>query len=466
LAVAASPRERPAAERSASTMSQAPSGRRVSSAYARWVDLRTTVRRVTRDGAVIAVAMAVMNLTTYGFTILAARFLGPEEYGALAAVMGLLLVVNVLSLGLQATGARRVSASPDHARDLPTIESQVMSTSYESALVLGVLTLAATPLVASVLNLDSWGAAALIAVTAVPLSVMGGQAGILQGERRWAPLAAIYLAMGVGRLGFGALGLLLDRDDLGAMAGITVGAFLPVVVGWLALRHPSRGRGAAAAAAAPTRPRSRWLPGGVLRETLHNSHALLAFFALSNTDVVIARSVLGEHPAGLYAGGLILTKAVLFLPQFVVVIAFPSMSRRDSDRRTHLVGLALVLCIGAVTVAAVAALSGLALVFIGGPEYAALQDRLWVFAVLGTVLAMLQLMVYDVVARQHQRMVFVVWAALAALVCVAPFVDTVNGLLAAVVAVDVVLLLVLLAASLLVRSSTTEASPERSTVSG
>ena len=58
--------------------------------------------------------MGVMNVTTYGFTILAARLLGPAEYGALAAVMGLLLVVNVLSLGLQATGARRVCAAARH----------------------------------------------------------------------------------------------------------------------------------------------------------------------------------------------------------------------------------------------------------------------------------------------------------------------------------------------------------------
>ena len=65
----------------------------------------------------------------------------------------------------------------------------------------------------------------------------------------------------------------------------------------------------------------------MLRETFHNSHALLAFFALSNADVIIARTTLDERQAGLYAGGLILTKAVLFLPQFVVVIAFPSMSR-------------------------------------------------------------------------------------------------------------------------------------------
>ena len=65
---------------------------------------------------------------------------------------------------------------------------------------------------------------------------------------------------------------------------------------------------------------------GCCARRFHNSHALLAFFALSNVDVVVARNVLAEHQAGLYAGGLILTKAVLFLPQFVVVIVFPSMS--------------------------------------------------------------------------------------------------------------------------------------------
>ena len=88
------------------------------------MNLRTTTTKALRDGAAIAVAMAVMNVATYGFTILAARLLGPAEYGALAAVMGLLLVVNVLSLGLQATAARRVSAAPEHVGQ---IERDVLS---------------------------------------------------------------------------------------------------------------------------------------------------------------------------------------------------------------------------------------------------------------------------------------------------------------------------------------------------
>lgn len=392
---------------------------------------------------VIALAMAVMNLATYGFTILAARVLGPAEYGALAAVMGLLLVVNVVSLGLQATGARRISAAPEDTRQL---EGEVLSATYRSALLLGLVTLVATPVITATLNLDSWVAGAMVAVTAVPLTVMGGQAGILQGERRWFPLAAIYLAVGLGRILFGGIALVIEPDTLGAMIGVAVGAVIPVVVAWWALRHPRRVSTLPAPAPRSTPP--GWARGGVLRETMHNSHALLAFFALSNTDVIIARSTLDEHQAGLYAGGLILAKAVLFLPQFVVVIAFPSMSQHGGARRMQLLSLGMVLGIGAATVLGTAALSGLAVTFIGGSEYAGLQDRLWLFAALGTLLALLQLLIYNVVAHQRQRTVYVVWAALLVLLGAAPLLGSLDRLLGLVLTVDTMLFVVLLAASM------------------
>ena len=391
--------------------------------------MSTAPRTPVRSGIVIAAAMGVMNVSTYGFTILAARVLGPVEYGALAAVMGLLLVLNVVSLGLQATGARRVAAAPS-GRD--GIEQDVMRTTYRCSLALGALALVASPLVVAILNLDSWAIAFLVAVTVVPLTVMGGQAGILQGERRWVPLAAIFLGMGLGRLLFGLVALLVEPDTLGAMIGVAAGAFAPAAVGWWTLRST----GAAGALHAPVGHEVRTSVGGLLRETVHNSHALLAFFTLSNADVLIARSVLPEHQAGLYAGGLILTKAVLFLPQFVVVIAFPSMSTARSGRRLNLLSLGLVLLIGLVTVVGAALLSGLAVTFVGGSEYAELSDLLWAFAALGTVLAMLQLMVYNVLARQQQRAVFVLWAALVVLVLAGALAATVTELLVIVLVVD------------------------------
>ena len=187
----------------------------------------------------IAVAMAVTNISTYGFTILAARSLGPQEYGALAALVGVLLVVNVASLGLQATAARRVaSADPGEAH---AIEPDMLAATYKSAVGIGVVCLLAVPLIDLVLRLDSWLTAALVAVAGVPLTVMGGQAGILQGERRWLPLALVYLGLGLGRLVLGLGFLLVGDTATAAMTGVAVGAVVPVVIGAVAIstRPPS-----------------------------------------------------------------------------------------------------------------------------------------------------------------------------------------------------------------------------------
>src|SRR5688500_11233663 len=141
--------------------------------------------------------MAVQNVATYAFTIAAARRLGPAEFSAVASLMGLLLVVVVLSLGLQATGARKVAAAPARRAE---IEGALMSATYRSALALGALCLLLTPLITWVLDLDGWQPALMIGLSAVPLTIIGGQSGVLRGEHRWAPLGAIYLAFGVGRL--------------------------------------------------------------------------------------------------------------------------------------------------------------------------------------------------------------------------------------------------------------------------
>ncbi|HET8559210.1 MAG TPA: polysaccharide biosynthesis protein [Marmoricola sp.] len=394
--------------------------------------------RSLSGGGAIAVAMGVMNVATYAYTMVAARWLGPQSYGAFAALMGLLLVVGVLQLGLQATAARRIAASPGDVRQ---IERSVLKVTYGAALVLGLLCLAFSPLIDSVLRLHSIPTAVLVAVSAVPMTVMGGQAGVLQGERRWRELALVYLANGLPRLVVGTALVLWQPTEFVAMLGVTIGQVAPVVVGWWALRH---GRPAADGEPATGDHGGR----AVLVETAHNSHALLAFFALSNVDVLVARSVLPAHEAGLYAAGVIVVKAVLFLPQFVVVVAFPSMSTESDRRRVLLGSIGLVALIGTVCTAGAKALSALALVFVGGHQYVQVESDLWLFAVLGTLLSMLQLLVYSVLARQSRYAVYAIWVALLAVVGFGRLAGGYEDLLGLVVLVDGCLFGVLLAASL------------------
>src|ERR1700750_1701247 len=103
--------------------------------------------------------MGIMNVTTYLYTILAARLLGPRDYGAFAALMGLLLVIMVASLALQATAARRIVATPGNVHQ---IEQLILKVGMQPAVGLGVLCLVLSPVINEVVRLDSLRTAALV----------------------------------------------------------------------------------------------------------------------------------------------------------------------------------------------------------------------------------------------------------------------------------------------------------------
>jgi O-antigen/teichoic acid export membrane protein len=385
----------------------------------------------------LAASTMVMHLGTYGFTVLAVRLLGPREYGALAGMMAALMILSVFQLGMQANAARRVATHPGQARE---VEATVLRVTWQCALGLGAAMVVLSPGIAALLRIEVLPTAFLVAAAVVPITLSGGQAGILQGERRWWHLSLVYISHGVPRVVVGVALMAWRPDATTGIAAVALTQWVPVAVGAWALR---RGHGAPATALGAYDD-DAMVPRSVFVETLHNASALLAFFALTNADVIVARNVLGEHDAGLYAAGLILTKAVLFLPQFVVVVAYPALSSGGRAPRALATGLALILVVGGAVATGAWLFADLALGFVGDSEYASVAPYLWAYAVLGTVLGMLQLLVYTVLARRQQVWSLVVWVGVAALVVGALLSSTVTGMLTVVVVTDVVVLLVLL----------------------
>ena len=117
--------------------------------------------------------------------------------------------------------------------------------------------------------------------------------------------------MGVGRVVCGGIALLVDPTMRSAMIGIAVGSFAP------ASSVPGS-TGIETASASEHEP--------VLGELWRNGHTLLAFFAFTNLDVLLARHLFSSTDAGVVRRGAILSKTCLFLPTFVLVVAFPTMA--------------------------------------------------------------------------------------------------------------------------------------------
>lgn len=336
---------------------------------------------------VVAVGLTGLNVALYAFALIAARLLAPEAFGELTALTGILVVGNVVSLGLQAAAGRET------ALGLPV--GALVRTAVLLSIGFGGALAALSPLLAPALKFSSPWPMALAGATLVPLVLLGGESGVAQGRDHWRLFSAIQLSNGLGRLLGGVTGLLIAPNSTSAMIGVSIGTWLPVAIGWRLLRSEGR---------AP-----------LTAKTLRASHALGAYFLLGSVDILIARARMDTHDAGLYAAGLILAKAAMYLPQFVTIAVFGDLAR-DETLRARLRTAGILAGLGAIGVIVTALLPHAALELVGGQSYAGVADRLWMFALTGSVLALVHLTVIDSLARADHTLVVALWAAVGVLV--------------------------------------------------
>lgn len=388
----------------------------------------------TRTTALVAGGQVTMNAAAYVFSLAAARILIPEDFGAVTALLSILQMGIVASLGLQAAAARRIAVDPD--RRAETVGVVLRSTTFAS-LAVGAVAVALTPALVWALHLDSVWPALLCAATLMPLTAMGGFLGIAQGWQRWHVVTAVSLAAGFGRLLAGVVALLISPTVAGAMVGIAIGAWMPVVVGLTTVGfRPARDHSPSTQGGTPSRR-------PVLREALSGTHTLFAFYVLCNLDALIARNRLDAHDAGLYAGGLILTKAALMAPSFVGVLLYPRFAT-DETAASRRLAVSVVAACGLVATVATALVPQIALLLAGGRQYAEISSQLWLFALAGSVWAIVQVLLLDSLARRSSGVAILIWAAVITLPVLVVITDVgVTGLILIVGMIAAALSLVL-----------------------
>lgn len=362
-------------------------------------DTASGTQKLVGGGLLVAVALGIGQVLAYAQTLVAARTLTPAQFGAFSALLALLLIGNTVALATQAVAARHIVATD--LADRADETAAAWRTTLQAAALTAAFWLIISPLIGFALRLDSPLTYILLALTFFPLTVMGGALGIAQGQELHARLSAVYLAVGVPKTVV-TIALLLTLATLTAgMLGIAAGTALGALICWLLVRGQFRGGTARHST--------------MLREIPAAAYAMLALFALTNLDIVLGRVFLGEDEAGQYAVGIIIAKVVTWLPQFVAVMAYARMV--DARRgRTTLVGLGVVAGIGAICTLFIWAFPDLVVSIIAGPEYAQMADLLPLFALIGACGALLQFVVFGLVAIRDRSLIPVIWAGCVTLI--------------------------------------------------
>ncbi len=352
-----------------------------------------------RGAAMVAIGLGIGQVFAYLLSLAGARMLGPDNYGIFGSMLALLMVGSVLTLGIQAAGARRIVLTPKSERS--NVGLGVVRSAAWAALGVTVGTIVIAPAISWLLHLDGVVAVVVVALNLAPVTWSGSLLGVAQGRERNTRLAAIYAIVGIGRTIGGIVVVIATQSIVLTLLAMAVGSAVAVAVGWV-ITSPM--------VSAPAIKLSHFRG-----DVVHATHALFALFVLTNLDVLLARHFLPAAQAGMYAAGAVVSKVAFWLPQFVATVAYPRLAdHRRSQTLTK--AAAAVVGIGLLSIAFVAAVPGLVVALIGGAAYDELTSEVWIFAAIGAAYALAQFLLYSQIAASKRAAIAVLWIATAALV--------------------------------------------------
>ncbi|RDI63162.1 hypothetical protein DFR76_111180 [Nocardia pseudobrasiliensis] len=443
------------------------------------------------DLTLVTAGAMIANVAGYLLQLLAGRWLGVAGYSEFASLLAAQTLCAVPAMALQNVVARQIvhGASVAAARAL----------GRRCALIVASAAAALIPLVATTLHV-SVAAAAGALISAPGLVVLSTEQGILQGAHRFRALATILGANGVLRAAPALIALAAGAGAAPALWSAAAGLALATAFAYHATSAepiPPNRTGNTSAWGAPPEPRPtsakversesetssagsaapEWetlsagsaapeseasaaevvvpdrvfisAKAGGVWAVLRAAQVQAALMALSSADLLVARVVLADADASRYALGAIATKIAFWLPQAVGVVLYPRMAQPQHSARAVRDALGVLSAVGVVAVVGAAVFAPLASLF-AGRDYAPIEGLLWLFALDGALLALLQGALLSAIAVDRTAPAVVTWIGLAVEVALAltlvgtlPALITLATVVAAAVTVTIIALVLL-----------------------
>jgi O-antigen/teichoic acid export membrane protein len=355
-----------------------------------------------RDSAWLTLALLTVNASSYLLNIALSHMLPKGRFAEVVAMLSVVFLFNVPALAVQTLVAREVAQNPAN-RNVNEVFQGIARAMYVGAVLVGAVGVAASPLLASFLRLESVAPAVVFAFVSGLALIVPLYRGILQGRRRFGELTLNIGAESILRL-LGSVILVL----VGFQTSGVLGAFGVAMIAAFIL-----GRTATASDMASVEPVSARRGSIKLVSLVPMLAAMGLTYGLFNLDVVLAKHYLPAAVAGDYAAISLAGRVVLYLTSSVGGVILSSYEKSSVNGGQLLAkGLAVVLgASGAVELAyAVASKPLMTLVF--GPTYGGASRWLPILGAGMVLLAGANLFMYFLIAMRRMAFIAVLATAL------------------------------------------------------
>jgi O-antigen/teichoic acid export membrane protein len=356
-------------------------------------------------------ATFIANVLGYGYQVVMARLLRPEEYAVLTALFGILILESISSQVIQSATAKLTAQyrARDEEAALHAFVRRWTVRVCAGAAAVGLLVALLSGLIAGALELPALSVA-LLGLTLFLALVFTFGLGLLQGLARFVWMGSALIAQAGARLAVGVLLVLAGFSVDGAFSGATAAIAISLVV-----------------VAIPLVPLFRAARGSTVQHELGPAETrffalsavvLLAYAALTNIDAVLARSLLRPEDAGAYAGAITMGKIVLFAPIALGFLLLERTARahargEDTDRALYLALAFVFLTSGLIAVAYIVAPDFLVPIVVGS-QYPETAKIVGTYGVAALANALLNLWIAYFIGRGEMRVGLLLAAAVVA----------------------------------------------------
>jgi len=379
-------------------------------------------KRLIQGVIVVGAGLAVPQVLAYAASVIAARLLVPAEFGAFGAMQGITQIGTPIGLAIQAIAARRlVKNSANKHHDL-------LKFGLEVSIAVMLATLLISFPLSSIFDID-YLVLVLTIGSIAPAVFLSAQLGIAQGKEMYLKIALIYVVFGIGRSVSAIIGLFVYAELISVGIGFFGGTLLSVIIAHFILGNSKK----------------FWKTDRSeksVKELWKATQTLLALYVLVNIDVLLARIVLTPEESGIYTVGMLVAKIAFFMPQAITVVLFPRMGKNDSSAlRLAVLGTSVI---GAIYIGVTYFASEFVVNAIGGSGYAELYSEVWLFAIEGSLFAVLQVLLYGRIAREDTKVSVLLWigSVIATISVWAIATDTVITVVSSLIGVTFILVII------------------------
>lgn len=340
------------------------------------------------------------------------EFLGPAEYGALAALTSLLYLGGISAATLTTTTANYAAGllGRKQTEYIGQLIHRLSRQALLLGLVLGVLIIGLSPFLAKQLHLSSIMLPILLAPILLLALLAAIAIGALQGLAAFGALAFVLVGGAGFRLLLSVLLVGPLRQELtGALLAAILATCLMYIIAWLPLR--------------PYLKRQRLQPAQTAiiswRELFSYTHSvfwiMFGITSLFSIDIVLAQHYLNNQAASLYGALSTLGRIIYFTTLPLTMIMFPLVTQRfvaaNSSRKIIILSGFSVIAVGLILLIIYAASPQLVIGYTVGKAYLEGSSNLWLFGLFFCVVSTATWLMHVFLARQITLVAYLAPAA-------------------------------------------------------